>query len=96
MVFDLDKRLTQQENAIPYFKENSGEAQIVEREVSGDDPDSENAQESSKAKVVQRVCQVPIQKETGDGYVDDICGKEAPEGYATVCKCVKLHYNFPT
>lgn len=63
-----------QENAIPYFKENSG------------DPQQPTGTEEGNVKKEQRTCQVPIQKETSDGFADDICGKDAPEGYATVCK----------
>lgn len=48
--------------------------------------ENEKKVEPVKLLVKRRVCQVPIQRETSDGFLDEICGKEAPKGYATVCK----------
>ncbi|ODM93807.1 E3 ubiquitin-protein ligase RNF31, partial [Orchesella cincta] len=94
-----------EENAIPYFKENSGEDQLEPSpsstsepeptktesgdDVDGGDENANTATTTTTPKKKPRLCQVPVQKETNDGFVDEICGKEAPEGYATVCK---IHY----
>jgi hypothetical protein len=45
---------------------------------------SEEKQNGNK----KRTCEVPIQKDTSEGLKDDVCGRDAPEGYATVCKYV--------
>jgi E3 ubiquitin-protein ligase RNF31 len=65
-----------EENAIPYLKENSGVS----------------AAESIDTESAERTCKVPIQKETSDGLKDDECGKEAPAGFATVCKAHYVEY----
>lgn len=46
----------------------------------------ENSGSPNDDRPTKRTCQVPIQKETNEGLRDDICGKDAPVGYATVCK----------
>ncbi|KAI8479486.1 CD40 signaling pathway [Branchiostoma belcheri] len=53
-------------------------------------PASQQAENAENPPVGGNRCQVMEQKETNDGLRDDHCGREAPPGYAGLCR---LHYN---